>query len=207
MHPVAVDGHRHAVGRVGHADRLPRGEAHAHRLPAPREPADVVGVDVHGEVRLGDEAMHLDGVTVLGASRRGRRSARGPRRRGRGAASPNSATSVVQKPRQLGGPEHAVQGIGADEGRPGRTPASSSSRTARIATPRIGPNDPVVWSSKAMVTVGGLTRSRMRGSPSGAASAARTAPSRSVSGGSTPSASLDSRRVAAGSAAVNVPSP
>ena len=54
-----------------------------------------------------------------------------------------------------------------------------------MATGRIGPNDPTVWSSNAMVTRSeDFARSRRRGSPSGAASAARTAPSRSGSGGS-----------------------
>src|SRR5690242_17789098 len=47
----------------------------------------------------------------------------------------------------------------------------------------------------------------MRGSPSGAASASRTAPSRSASGGSAAAGSLDSRRVPAGSVAVSVPAP
>jgi hypothetical protein len=77
-----------------------------------------------------------------------------------------------------------------------------------MATGRIGPNDPTVWSSNAMVTRSeDFARSRRRGSPSGAASAARTAPSRSGSGGSAASASLDSRRVSAGSVALSVPSP
>ena len=32
--------------------------------PAPREPADVVGVDVHGEVRVGHETMHFHRIAV-----------------------------------------------------------------------------------------------------------------------------------------------
>ena len=44
--------------------------------------------------------------------------------------------------------------------------AASSSSTARMATGRIGPNDPVVWSSKAIVTrAPGRARSRSRGRP------------------------------------------
>ena len=63
---------------------------------------------------------------------------------------------------------------------------------AAIVSGRIGPNEPVVWSSKAIVTrASAFTSSRMRGSPRGAASAARTAPSRSTTGGSIVSASLD----------------
>ena len=65
VRPVSVDGHRHVVGRMRHADRPPRAEADAPRLPPTREPADVVGVDVHGEVGLGDEAIHLDGIPVI----------------------------------------------------------------------------------------------------------------------------------------------
>jgi hypothetical protein len=77
-----------------------------------------------------------------------------------------------------------------------------------MATGRIGPKEPVVWSSKAMVTrASGLTRSRMRGSPSGTASAWRTAASRSSSGGSAPAGSTDTRRVPAGSVTASVPLP
>ena len=89
----------------------------------------------------------------------------------------------------------------------GVTPVSaSSSSTARIATGRIGPNEPVVWSSKAIVTrAPGRTRSRMRGRPRGAASAAPTEPARSASGGRAVAASLDSLRVPGGKVAVRVP--
>ena len=57
-----------------------------------------------------------------------------------------------------------------------RTPAASGSpRTARIATARIGPKDPVVWSLKAIGhRRAGRTSAPILGSPRGAASAART---------------------------------
>src|SRR2546428_459959 len=52
VHAVAVHGHRHAVRGVGDADGPPRRQPDADGLPAAREPADVVGVDVDGEVRI-----------------------------------------------------------------------------------------------------------------------------------------------------------
>src|SRR6059036_3006728 len=66
VHPVAVHRHGHPVRRVGDLDRVVGGEPDADRLPAPVETAVVAGIDVHGEVRLGDEAVDLDGVAVLG---------------------------------------------------------------------------------------------------------------------------------------------
>src|SRR5205809_1479814 len=66
VHAIALQRHRHPVGIVGHADRAPRREADADRLPAARESADVIRVHVHGEVGVGDEPAHLDGIAALG---------------------------------------------------------------------------------------------------------------------------------------------
>ncbi len=115
VHAVSVHRHRHAIGRVGHADRPPGGEPDADRLPASGEAADVVGVDVDGEVRLGDEAVHLDGVAVLG------RDAEVGDRVGILGVVADEAPSelgdqvVAEEPAELRRPEHAVQRVGADQ--------------------------------------------------------------------------------------------
>ena len=65
VHAVVADRHGHAVRRVGDADRLPGREPHADRLPAAVEAAVVAGVDVDGQVRVGDQAVDLHRIAVL----------------------------------------------------------------------------------------------------------------------------------------------
>ena len=66
VHAVTVDRHRHAVGRVGHADRFVGREPDAHGLPAAVEAAHVPGVHVDEKVGLGDAPVHDHRIAVLG---------------------------------------------------------------------------------------------------------------------------------------------
>ena len=115
MHAVAVYGHRHAVRGVGDADGPPRRQPDADGLPAAREATDVVGVDVDGEVRIRHQPMHLDGIAVVR-----RLPEIDDQRRVLGVVTEEPIPELcheigAEEAGELGGPEHAMEGVGADE--------------------------------------------------------------------------------------------
>jgi hypothetical protein len=115
VHAVAVQGHRHPVRIVGHADRFPGRQPDAHGLPAAGEAADVVRVHVHGEVAAGHVTADLDGIAVL----RGRPEV-GDLVAILGVVADETCAELgdevrVEQARQLGRAAHAVQRVRAHE--------------------------------------------------------------------------------------------
>ncbi len=133
MHPVAVHRHRHAVGRVGHADRVVGGEPHAHGFPAAVEAAHVAGVDIDRQIRLGDEPVCDHRVPVLGRLAEVHEDVGILRVVAHQALAELGHEVRADDPRELGRPQLPVERVGADQ----RHPASRDAGRFELGQQRL----------------------------------------------------------------------